>query len=108
MLRDFKTWNHIAPNLEPEKQELRLQQHGLRILSHYPDDLLFTAEPFVQLSTVKGKVFRSDSGEAISHASQGPNRLVFGFDFLSFIRSSIAVHHILYAPTPLRRRATFA
>jgi hypothetical protein len=68
MLRDSKTWNHIAPNLEPEKQELRLQEHGLRIRSHYPDDLLFTAEPFVQLNAVKGKVFRSDSGEAISNS----------------------------------------
>ena len=68
MLRDSKTWNHIAPNLEPEKQELRLQEHGLRIRSHYPDDLLFTAEPFVQLSAVKGKVFRSDSDEAISNS----------------------------------------
>jgi hypothetical protein len=66
MLRDSKTWNHIEPNLDPEKQELRLKEHGLRIRSHYPDDLLFTAEPFVQLSAVKGKVFRSDSGEAIS------------------------------------------
>jgi hypothetical protein len=66
MLRDSKTWNHIAPNLEPEKQELRLKEHGLRIRSHYPDDLIFTAEPFVQQSTIKGKVFRSDSGEAIS------------------------------------------
>jgi hypothetical protein len=68
MLRDSRTWNHIAPNLEPEKQELRLPEHGLRILSHYPDDLLFTAEPFVQLITVKGKVFRSDSGETISNS----------------------------------------
>ena len=67
MLRDSKTWNHIAPNLEPEKQELRLQEHGLRIRSHYPDDLLFTAEPFA-LSAVKGKVLRSDSGEAISNS----------------------------------------
>lgn len=66
ILRDSKTWNHIASNLDPEKQELRLKEHGLRIRSHYPDDLLFTAEPFVQLSAVKGKVFRSDSGEAIS------------------------------------------
>ena len=66
MLRDSKTGNHIASNLEPEKQELRLKEHGLRIRSHYPDDLLFTTEPFVQLSVIKGKVFRSDSGEAIS------------------------------------------
>jgi hypothetical protein len=68
MLRDSKNWNHIAPNLEPEKQELRLQEHGLRIRSHYPDDLLFTAEPFGQLSALNGKVFRSDSGEAISNS----------------------------------------
>jgi hypothetical protein len=69
MLRDSKTWNHIASNLEPEKQELRLQEHALRIRSHYPDDLIFTAaEPFVQPSTIKGKVFRSDSGEAISNS----------------------------------------
>lgn len=69
MLRDSKTWNQIASNLEPEKQELRLQEHALRIRSHYPDDLIFTAdEPFVQLSTIKGKVFRSDSGEAISNS----------------------------------------
>ena len=68
MLRDSKTWNHIATNLEPEKQELRLIEHQLRIRSHYPDDLLFTAEPFVQLSALKGKVFRSDSDEAISNS----------------------------------------
>jgi hypothetical protein len=46
MLRDSKTWNHIASSLEPEDQELRLKEHGLRIQSHYPDDLIFTAEPF--------------------------------------------------------------
>jgi hypothetical protein len=68
MLRDSKTWNHIASNLEPEKQELRLKEHGLRIRSHYPDDLLFTSEPLIQLSVIKGKVFRSDSGEAISNS----------------------------------------
>jgi hypothetical protein len=69
MLRDSKTGNHIASNLEPEKQELRLQEHGLRIRSQYPDDLIFTsAEPFVKLTPIKGKVFRSDSGEAISNS----------------------------------------
>jgi Carboxypeptidase regulatory-like domain len=68
VLRDSKTWNPIASNLEPEKQELRLKEHGLRIRSHYPDDLIFKAESFVQLSTIKGKVFRSDSGEAISNS----------------------------------------
>ncbi len=69
MLRDSKTGNHIASNLEPEKQELRLQEHGLRIRSQYPDDLIFTAaEPFVKLTPIKGKVFRSDSGEPISNS----------------------------------------
>ena len=69
MLRDSKTGNHIASNLEPEKQELRLQEHGLRIRSQYPDDLIFTAaEPFVKLTPIKGKVFRSDSGEVISNS----------------------------------------
>lgn len=66
MLLDSKTWNPIASNLEPENQALRLEVHGLRIRSHYPDDLLFTAEPFVQQVAIKGKVFRSDSGRAIS------------------------------------------
>ena len=69
MLRDSKTGNHIGSILEPEKQELRPQEHGLRIRSQYPDDLIFTAaEPFVQLSSMKGKVFRSDSGQAISNS----------------------------------------
>jgi hypothetical protein len=68
-LRDSKTGNHIASILEPEKQELRLEEHGLRIRSQYPDDLIFTAaEPFVKLTPLKGKVFRSDSGEAISNS----------------------------------------
>jgi hypothetical protein len=68
MLRDSKTWNHIASNLEPEMQELRLKEHGLRIRSHYPDDLIFTDEPFVQLTSTRGKVFRSDSGQTISNS----------------------------------------
>ena len=69
MLRDSKTGNHIASNLEPEKQELRLQEHGLRIRSQYPDDLIFTAaEPFVKLTPIRGKVFRSDSDEPISNS----------------------------------------
>ena len=67
MLRDSKTGNLVASDLDPETQELRLQGHGLRIRSHYPPDLLFTAaDPFVSLTPSKGKVFRSDSGEAIS------------------------------------------
>jgi hypothetical protein len=69
MLRDSKTWNHIASNLEPETQALRFQAHGLRIRSQYPDDILFTMpEPFVELIPIKGKVFRSDSGEPISNS----------------------------------------
>ena len=43
MLRDSKTWNHIASNLEPEMPELRLKTHDLRILLHYSDGLKFTA-----------------------------------------------------------------
>jgi hypothetical protein len=43
MLRDSKTWNHIASNLEPEMSELRPEDHGLQILSHYPDGLKFTS-----------------------------------------------------------------
>lgn len=43
MLRDSKTWNHLASNLEPEVPELRLKVPGLRILSHYPYGLKFTA-----------------------------------------------------------------
>jgi hypothetical protein len=69
MLRDSKTGNHIESNLEPEKQELRLPEHGLRIRSQYPDDLIFTAaDAFVKLTPIKGKVFRSDSGEPVSNS----------------------------------------
>jgi hypothetical protein len=42
-LRDSKTWNHIASNLEPEVPELRFKSQGLQILSHYPDGLKFIA-----------------------------------------------------------------
>ena len=41
-LRDSKTWNHIADNLEPKAAELRTEDHGLRIRSDYPSDLKFT------------------------------------------------------------------
>jgi len=69
MLRGSKTGNHIASNLEPEKQELRLQDHSLRIRPQYPDDLIFTAaEPFVKLTPITGRLFRSDSGEPISNS----------------------------------------
>jgi len=43
MLRDSKTWNHIASSLEPEVPELRLEEHSLRIRSHYPGGLKFTS-----------------------------------------------------------------
>jgi hypothetical protein len=46
MLRDAKTWNHIASNLEPELPELRFVDHSLRIQSDYPSGLKFTAGPF--------------------------------------------------------------
>jgi TonB family protein len=42
MLRDSRTWNHIASNLEPEMPEFRLDEgHNLLIRSHYPDGLKF-------------------------------------------------------------------
>ena len=46
MLRDSKTWNHIASNLEPEVPEFRFEDHSLRIRSYYPSGLKFTAGPF--------------------------------------------------------------
>lgn len=58
------TTSHLIWNLKSG----RLKQHELRIRSQYPDDLIFTAEPFAQRSAFKGKVFRSDSGEAISNS----------------------------------------
>jgi hypothetical protein len=41
LLRDAKTGNHIASHLEPEIPDLRLKDHGLQILSHFPEDLRF-------------------------------------------------------------------
>lgn len=46
MLLDSRTLNHIASDLEPEVPELRLEGHGLRIRSHYPDGLKITRGPF--------------------------------------------------------------
>jgi hypothetical protein len=43
MLRDSKTWNRIASDLEPQAPELRLEEPGLQILSHYPEGLKFTS-----------------------------------------------------------------
>jgi len=39
MLRDSKTWNPIASNLEPELPEFKLEDHSLRIQSYYPGGL---------------------------------------------------------------------
>ena len=69
MLRDskiLKTTSHLIWNLK--SRSLGSQSMACESGPHYPDDLIFTAEPFVQLSTIKGKVFRSDSGEAISNS----------------------------------------
>jgi len=45
MLRDSKTWNHIASSLEPEIPEFRSEDHSLRIQPYYPIGLKFTAGP---------------------------------------------------------------
>jgi hypothetical protein len=45
ILRDAKTWNSIASNLEPEVPEFRSEDHSLRIQSYYPSGLKFTAGP---------------------------------------------------------------
>jgi len=45
LLRDSKTWNPIAYNLEPDVPELRSEGHSLRIQSDYPSGLKFTAWP---------------------------------------------------------------
>jgi hypothetical protein len=42
-LRDSRTGNYIAYNLDPEMSELRPKDHGLQILPHYPDGLKFTS-----------------------------------------------------------------
>jgi hypothetical protein len=46
ILRDAKTWNSIASNLEPEVPEFRSEDRSLRIQSYYPSGLKFTAKPF--------------------------------------------------------------
>jgi len=43
-LRDSKTWNLIAFNLEPQEADLRLEEHSLKIRSRYPNSLNFTAQ----------------------------------------------------------------
>lgn len=42
-LRDSKSWNPIAYNLEPQQTDLRTESHSLAIRSHYPNGLKFTA-----------------------------------------------------------------
>ncbi len=42
-LRDSKTWNPIASDLEPQEADLRLEEHSLKIKSRYPNSLKFTA-----------------------------------------------------------------
>jgi len=46
ILRDAKTWNSIASNLESEVPEFVSEDHGLRIRSYYPSGLKLTARPF--------------------------------------------------------------
>jgi hypothetical protein len=45
MLRDSKTWNPLASELESELSDLQLKGRGLSIRSHYPDGLKFTSGP---------------------------------------------------------------
>lgn len=67
MLRDSRTLNGIAPNLEPDDAELRSEDRCLQTRTSYPTEMKFTALHFEE-STLKGKVFRSDSGEPISNS----------------------------------------
>lgn len=45
LLRDAKTWNLIAANLEPQLPELRVETRNLPIRSHYPAGLRFANDP---------------------------------------------------------------
>jgi hypothetical protein len=45
LLRDSKTWNHIAHGLEPEATEFRTETHELRIQSTYPPYMRFLPSP---------------------------------------------------------------
>ena len=67
MLRDSRTLNHIASNLEPDDAELRSEDRCLRIRTSYPAEMKFTTEHF-EKSNLKGRVFRSDSGESIANS----------------------------------------
>ena len=67
MLRDARTLNHIASNLEPDDTELRSEDRCLRIRTSYPAEMKFTAGRF-EKSNLKGRVFRSDSGGSIANS----------------------------------------
>ena len=67
MLRDSRTLNHYASNLEPDDEELRSEDRCLQTRTSYPTGMKFTALHF-EKSALKGKVFRSDSGEPISNS----------------------------------------
>lgn len=67
MLRDSRTLNHIASNLEPDEAEFRTEERCQQTRNSYPSDLEFTAVHF-EKSNFRGKVFRSDSGESISNS----------------------------------------
>jgi hypothetical protein len=59
--------NHYASNLEPDDEELVSEDRCLQTRTSYPTEMKFTALYFEE-STLKGKVFRSDSGEPISNS----------------------------------------
>jgi hypothetical protein len=42
LLRDAKTWNHLATNLVPKQEDLRAG-FGLKIVSSYPDNVEFSS-----------------------------------------------------------------
>lgn len=67
MLRDSRTLNHIASNLEPDDTVLRSEGRCLRIRTSYPAEMKFNAGRF-EKSNLKGRVFRSDSGESIANS----------------------------------------
>jgi len=67
MLRDSRTLNHIASNLEPDDAEFRSEDRCLQSRSSYPAEMKFTAGDF-EKSNLKGRVFRSDSGESIANS----------------------------------------
>jgi hypothetical protein len=67
MLRDSRTLNHIASNLEPDDGELKSEDRCLQIRTSYPAEINFTAGRF-EKSNLKGRVFRSDSGKSIANS----------------------------------------